>query len=310
MKQIISICVCISILYGCGSMRGLQRQASQKLHQTTNENNELYWNAPEGHNNDVKMLITDEYHTQIKIPVIYTEKIENIEKIKMIPNVTQEEIEELYAVGKCDNCTLDNENLTLDIAYKDDGTGIASCAWNIALSPVLVPLGFVLSLFSDNISSTKEMFEESCNRYKLQDFNPIYISKPTFKLEDKKTIQVAFEISPASMNISCNKKACSVLDENGKHVNKVFINKTISANQKYIEELIDQDKKEKAKQAQQREQLRKLQAKECPVLYRKIQVAQLARSGFGYNVDPIALTKVAQRFEELGCGFWYNEQLN
>lgn len=313
MKKIISICVCLCILCGCGSMRGLQRESSQNLHQTVNENDELYWNANKGHNNEVKMLKIDEHHAQIIIPVDYREQIEDIERIKTAPNLTQDEVEELHALGSCANCTLEQNHFTIDLTYEDDVAGTGLCAYMIVLSPILVPLSLVINGFS----GPKEIYKDSCTKYKLQEHAPITISKPTSKLEERGVIEVEFNILPSNLNLHCDKKACSIIDENENFVNKIVINKKISVNQKHLDELIEENKKlkeeeakRKAQEAKEMEKYRKLQAKECPALYRKIQVAQLARSGFGYNVDPIALTKVAQRFEELGCGFWYNEQLN
>ncbi|WP_428065036.1 hypothetical protein [Candidatus Proelusimicrobium volucris] len=321
MKKIISICLSISFLCACGGMRGLQRQSTQNIHKTINENNEMYWNDKEGHTSDVKMVLQDENHSQIKIPVSYTVEVKNLDSILAVPSLKNENIAELQkTVGKCTNCTLDKEYLTIDLVYQKGTGSVGACFINVVWLP-----SALITAFADDLSLGEVYKRECAIKGELQIPEKINISETSnvLALKDIGVIKSTFTVSPKSMSVSCNQKSCSVIDENGKFVNKIFIHKYIEANQKRIEELTAEEKKaeakRKAEEAKQKaeeakrkaeenrkwRQKQRQQKKECPHLYRILYSAQQ-----GYYVDPVMGITVAKRFDELDCGFWLNQQMN
>lgn len=305
MKKILSICLAISFLCACGGMRGLQRQSTQNLHKTVNEEGGLYYNSEKGHNSKVKMIVTDDGHAQIKIPVSYTVETKNLDKIRTIPSLTSEDIAALQnEVGECHNCVLDTEHIT---AKELLTTYLNKDYLTICIVPKFRGQSAEVSV-------------------------PIIISEPTrtLQLADMGIVHSSFEIIPQHMKVSCNRKACAIVDEDGKYVNKIFISRSIVANEKRINELIVQEKKaeakrkaeeakrkaeeakrkaeeakKKAEEARKWRQTQRLQKKECPGLYRTLYWAQQT----GY-IDPIVGMKTAKRFQELDCGWWLQQQMN
>lgn len=316
MKKLISICLSISLLCACGGMRGLQRQSTQNIHKTINENNEMYWNDTVGHTSDVKMVLQDENHSQIKIPVNYTVEVKNLDKIRTVPSLKNENIAELQkTVGECTNCTLDKEYLTIDLVYQKGEGSVGLCF----VSVVFAPVGLLMTLADDySFSDLGEAYGRNCGgKGTLNIPEGITVSETPkiLELKNRGVINTTFTVLPQSMKVSCNQKACSVVDENGKFVNKIFIHKYIEANSKKIDELTVKENKaeaqrkaeearRKAEEERQWKQKQRLQKKECPNLYRTLYWAQQT----GY-IDPIIGMKTAQRFDELDCGFWLNQQM-
>ena len=283
MKKIISICLSISLLCGCGGMKGLQRQSTQNLHKTVNENGQLYYNSENGHNSDVKMYVIDQHRARITIPIIYNKKIENIEKINTIPSLQTDPLTMLRAIGICHNCTFDsNDNSSGEYEY-------------ISIQ--------VIDNRGRDSSST---------------FSPsrIWITDPLnkSKFKDMGIINAYFKVTPQEMDIVCNNKSCAVVDKQGNYVNKITINKSVTVNQKRIDELVAEEKKAEAKRKAEEakkkaeenrkwRQKQRLQKKECPGLYRTLYWAQQT----GY-IDPMVGLRTAQRFEELESSWRLQQQ--
>ncbi len=302
MKKIISICLCMSILSGCGGIKGLQQKSITGPYKTINNNGEVYRLDKKGHSPNVKMVLKDANHTQIKIPVKYTETIGDIGQINKIDAYSKINLSDLYKI-KCKNCSLDKNYLTIDMAYNDAGAG--PCIGMISFSVLLFPLT-ILSIIVDN--SILGDFKDCCvKEYQGNDIAYVYLSDIA-RLQNLKEIGVLdfkFNVAPTKMKVSCDKNACVVLDENNKIVDEIVINNIISINQKKINELIAQDEEAKAEEERELRKLIKLQDKECPSLYRIITQAQR-----GYYLDPIIGAKTARRFEELRCYMWVEKQLN
>ena len=125
-------------------------------------------------------------------------------------------------------------------------------------------------------------------------------------------IQVDYNVQPNLLQLDCSAKSCVIINPQAELVNKIVISKQINVNQKRINQLIAQEKKEKAEEAKQKEeedrkwrQKQRLQKKECPGLYRTLYWAQQT----GY-IDPLIGIKTAKRFEELDCQWWLQDQMN
>lgn len=329
MKKLINIFLCISILCGCGGMTGLRRQSSKNIHKKINEEGGLYYYDKKGHNDEVKMSIINKDYYKIKIPVTYTVNAKNLNKINTIPSLEYENTDNLSnQIGKCNNCSINEEYLTIDMVYKmehgGDGKDIGLCIASI----IFAPIGLIITI-ANKEASFKDLinvYRENCaGKGSLQIPETINISEPEDMLELKEmgVIDYTFDVTPKQIKVSCNKKSCAVLDQNENFVNKVIINKKITINERKIKEIaaaeklaeqkrkIEEEKRKKEEAKRQaeyeREQRRqqKLRAKECPGLYRTLYWTQQG----GY-IDPIMGVKVARRFEELDCGTWLNEQLN
>ena len=130
-----------------------------------------------------------------------------------------------------------------------------------------------------------------------------------------KGIIVKWQAKPDHLVWTCNSKSCAVCDEKGNIVNEILISKNLKVNPKEINQLLVQERKEEAKQKAEEakrkaeedrkwRQKQRQQKKECPNLYRTLYWAQQT----GY-IDPIIGMKTAQRFDELDCGFWLNQQM-
>lgn len=324
MKKFISICLCFSILCGCGGgMRGLQRQSTQNLHKIIDSDYELYWNDKEGHNNNVKMIKWDDYKAQIKIPVEY---IENIEQTpQKLPNIVKRALDNLNTI-QCNyyDASIDKNFLTINTKYHWDNN-TDKCFYTIIFGTLLFPIT-IFAFFSDK-DNVINIFQKGCSKT-LNSFSEedqhfrIYIPWSAKELEEI-GIKANITITPEDIFVSCNKKSCSILDMNNQFINKITIVKNISFNENKLDELLKKEKKEqeefeklekqrKAEEAKKKEEedrkwreKRKLQKKECPGLYRTLYWAQQT----GY-IDPIVGLKTAQRFDELGCVFWLQEQTN
>ena len=302
MKKFISICLCIGILCGCGGIKGLQQKSITGPYKTINNNGEVYRLDKEGHSPNVKMILKDANHTQIKIPVKYTESIGNIEQINKIAAYSEINLSDLYKI-RCENCSLDKDYLTIEMPYNDGGVG--PCIGMVSVSVLLFPIT-ILSIIAN--SSILDDFKDVCvKEYQGNDIAYVYLAERA-KLENLKEIGVLnfkFDVAPMKMKVSCDKNACIVLNENNKIVDEIVINNIISINQKKINELIAQEEKAKAEKERELKKLIKLREKECPGLYRTLYQAQR-----GYYLDPITGAKIARRFEELSCYIWVQEQIN
>lgn len=116
----------------------------------------------------------------------------------------------------------------------------------------------------------------------------------------EETLQTDVEIT-----FVCNKSdntniACSFVDVNGNEAQNI----AVQANVKDFNALNKQIQKEHNKKSSEYDELHRKAKKECPGLYRTLQMPQ------GYNANPTIKYKAAKRWQELLCDMWLNGDLN
>lgn len=111
--------------------------------------------------------------------------------------------------------------------------------------------------------------------------------------------------NPINISLTCEKldggnTRCSFWESTEQAKDEIKISASIND----FASLDRQIKKEHNKKSAEYDELRRKAKKECPGLYRTLNWAQQT----GY-IDPIVGMKTAQRFDELDCGFWLNQQM-
>lgn len=337
MKNILTILL-VSCLFcnACTNLPGLKRKSAQNLYQTVQEGEGRYYNAEDGHNQNVKMIFDKENGTvQIKIPVNYQENVQAIPK--KIPEALAERIKDInfdnLSLPTCEigregtlglipsetnKCTLNNKELTIELRV--NWTNIPTC---IGGSIFLTPFSpfVLLGCLSDENGKCGflELYRDLCSSY-IDTNDPIirFVPSKDFQLyfdrlrEEYKLkgnvedlgLDFGLNVSPTIFRLECDKKSCQVVDEKGKIVNNIYIKKTISVNQKKINQLLQQEAEKKRQDEIKWQRLKRQQTKECPGLYQTLYLAQQ-----GYYLDPLVGMKTAKRFEELQCGIWLQREL-
>ena len=298
MKKIISICLCISILCGCGNMRGIRRQSTQNLHKLINENNELYYNDKEGHNDKVKMIKRDNTHAQIKIPVRYTEEIGDITQLRKI-SMTPEELSALNSIGECRNCEINQNYLTINIGYYDTGNTVGTLALGVVLFPFT--LLWAWNCLSDNNCDNRSV---SLNKIVLNEPPaPIEILEPAGILNLQKRGLIlfpSFNIQPKKITVHCNKKYCVVTDENKQIVNEILIQKKIIPNKTEINELIAAQERKDKEEQEHLKSIHKKQDKICPQAYEDLEYSLEG------SVERFRAMSIWNKFE---CRNWLSKEI-
>lgn len=284
--------VLMSFLCACSNIQGLRINNPDlpKGKQIIDEG--LYYNDKDiaGHSAEVKHHIADKNTAQISIPVRYSETQNTAIFIRKLPEVTRKVLSDwdLHGEFRCvpqGDCKLNSNELALQLRYyrvDEDYTQVP-------------PFPREFSIKND-----------------WQQFNARNIG-----------IQVNYRAEPEHLQVDCSSKSCAVVNQAGIPINEIVITKRIYVDEKRLNELIEQEKqdearykaeeaKRKAEEARRKaekgrkwRQMERLRKKECPNLYRTLYWAQQT----GY-IEPIIGMKTAQRFEELDCGFWLNQQMN
>ena len=292
MKKLLIFIIAIIELTGCSSIQKLRVN-----YKPASENYHLYYydKSEKGHNQNVKYERISNKNVNITIPVKYSEK--QIGTIpKHLPN----------ALRLFDLNTTFKQIGTCDGFFKKPSTyGGYNC-------------DYCCLLRDDKLVITLQ-YDKNEIYYKYFSFNDPF---KEINIVDAGII-VDYKVLPEELFIDCDKNSCAVMDKNNRPVNEILISKIISIDPKKINAAIEKDKKEqeefeklekqrKAEEAKKKaeedrkwREKRRLQKKECPGLYRTLYWAQQT----GY-IDPIVGLKTAQRFEELGCVFWLQEQTN
>ncbi len=272
MKKLISIFLCMSMLCACSGMKGLRRQSTTQLHKNIKENNEWYYNAEDGHNENVKMFVKDKYHAQIKIPVHYTEHIEPLPK--KLPQILSTDLQSIdwNNIDMCERCEINQNELTIDLSYN----GMTLNNNHVSITN---PWRKKTWWKSHGLTATLEIFPNELNI-----------------LCDKKSCQVLDSEEHLVNAINIHKTIA---------VDKQKIAQSIKEEELAEIQRKQEEAKRKAEEDRKWRQKQRQQKKECPHLYRILYTAQQ-----GYYVDPLLGITAAKRFEELDCGFWLNLQMN
>lgn len=230
MKKMFILCVLSCTLCACNTMHGLRvHNAGQPGKQEIGGG--LYYNDPEavGHSEQVKHKVIDELHAQVQIPVQYQEKMEPLPK--KLPGVLKSALKEydLKSPGKCSgSCALTDKTFTLDLNYisaseKNDDT----CGTVLLASIFLWPL----------LPITAPIYVNTCTGIELENQMPVAVSilNPFESLNEKNLgVRINYEAVPKDMTLSCTAKYCELTDGQGNPVNQIHITKTMSVNQKEL----------------------------------------------------------------------------
>lgn len=201
-------------------------------------------------------------------------------------------------------CNFNRDSLEFVLNYyKQDakGTGCYGVVVDALISPLLffTPLIFVpLDLFA-------------CIR-------PVKIT-PSFQNAtvnflpyETRGVSVEYRSTPRKIDLVCDSKKCSFLDENKKSINKIFVEKIYRADKKEINKMLAEEAKERMRQQRIEAKKRKEEArrianirKNCPILYDVLYV-----KGGQYTFDLITKTKLLRKWSEFDCNLWLNEQLH
>lgn len=310
MRKFLAIYISINLLYGCGGMKGLRRQSSQNIHKTVQEQSELYYNDTYGHNEEVIMEVIDEHNAVLKIPIRYTQKIGSIPRT--LPDVTKQVLEESHIADKsrtdvsnvvvCAHCLVDKNIMKIPLQYTE-----TNCGETVILTTIFSPIFLIATPFvtmfgnvSEFFSSIGDSVKEGCvSSLKNQEGIGLFFKWNSRALSEV-GIKLQVAITPANFKIICDKKACSVVDNNGKIVNEIFVEKNLSLDSQKIQELLTKERKEKEAKRRRKEE----QRAKCPGLFRQIVLFER-----GYYIDPIEHSHVVRKFAELECYEWVSEAM-
>lgn len=310
MRKFLAIYISINLLYGCGGMKGLRRQSSQNIHKTVQEQSELYYNDTYGHNEEVIMEVIDEHNAVLKIPIRYTQKIGSIPRT--LPDVTKQVLEESHIADKsrtdvsnvvvCAHCLVDKNIMKIPLQYTETNCGETVMMMTILSPMFLIAIPFVpmLGSFSEFFSYIGDGVKEGCvSSLKNQEGIGLFFKWNSRALSEV-GIKLQVAITPANFKIICDKKACSVVDNNGKIVNEILVEKNLSLDSQKIQELLTKERKEKEAKRRRKEE----QRAKCPGLFRQIVLFER-----GYYIDPIEHSHVVRKFAELECYEWVSEAM-
>ena len=305
MNKILFVCLFISLLCGCGGLRGIQRKATTNLNKSVRENNEIYVNSLSGHDSEVKMIVLDDNHTQVKIPVHYTEEIENLDKLWALPRSADRAISALRNIRpEAHDCVLNGNYLTIDVRYEEKEL---PCLGAIGLFPLLVVLSplFIPDTHGQSLVGPFQLVNRSCGGKGTPDIpKDVYISVPKnysiSELEKSGVAHVTFDIQPTFIDVVCNRKSCSAVDGNGDLVNQISIHKTVRVNEERIAQLVAEEKE----RVQQQKKRHRQQDEDCPYIY---DLYVLSQQG---ALDTNTTLRVYRRFSDLNCGEWLGRQIN
>lgn len=310
MRKFLAIYISINLLYGCGGMKGLRRQSSQNIHKTVQEQSELYYNDTYGHNEEVIMEVIDEHNAVLKIPIRYTQKIGSIPRT--LPDVTKQVLEESHIADKsrtdvsnvvvCAHCLVDKNIMKIPLQYTE-----TNCGETVILTTIFSPIFLIATPFvtvfgnvSEFFSSIGDSVKEGCvSSLKNQEGIGLFFKWNSRALSEV-GIKLQVAITPANFKIICDKKACSVVDNNGKIVNEILVEKNLSLDTQKIQELLIKERKEKEAKRRRKEE----QRAKCPGLFRQIVLFER-----GYYIDPIEHSHVVRKFAELECYEWVSEAM-
>lgn len=288
MKKILILMISGILLSGCHSVQKLRVN-----YKPTGKNYSNYYQDKEGigHDENVKYSIVDENLSTIEIPIQYNASADQIPD--KLPEILESYRESLESVGACYE-----ENESKNVRYMFNKF-ISWCE----LSKNKLTLNIRHGV--DSINSNQSF----------------YLRSPLSGLN--RGIIYEWQAQPDHIVWKCDTKSCVVCDKEGNIVNKIVITKNTKVNIKEINQMFIEEKqaeaKRKAEEAkrQREEAARKKkeemeaqrwarqQKKECPGLYRTLYWAQQ-----GMYIDPIVGVKTVKRFEELGCQWWIQRQMN
>lgn len=310
MRKFWAIYISINLLYGCGGMKGLRRQSSQNIHKTVQEQSELYYNDTYGHNEEVIMEVIDEHNAVLKIPIRYTQKIGSIPRT--LPDVTKQVLEESNLADKslsdvsnvvvCAHCSVNKNMMQIPLQYTE-----TNCDETIIMTILLSPMLLIAMPFVPIFGNISEFFnyigdsvKEGCvSSLQNQEGMGLFFKWDSGALSEV-GIKLQITITPVEFKIICDKKACSVVDNNGKIINEILVEKNLSLDSLKIQELLTKERKEKeAKRRRKAEQRAK-----CPGLFRQIVLFER-----GYYIDPIEHSHAVRKFAELECYEWVSEAM-
>lgn len=119
-------------------------------------------------------------------------------------------------------------------------------------------------------------------------------------------ISVSYKLTPSKINLNCDSKQCSLVDENSRMIDKVKIEKIYKVDTKEIAKMLKEEAQaRKEKQRKEREEkLRQQRAaantrKYCPKLYDIFYV-----TGGQYTLDPITKAKIIKDWDQFDCNQW------
>lgn len=297
MRKVLCLCLSVSLLCGCGSVHGLRINNSSIPVGKQKIEKGLYLNNKEkpAHNAQVKHEIISDTRVRISIPVHYEEK-QNIPVPSKIPEVLRKALDEydLNAVGKClGHCKIGKKMLDLELEYKKN----EDCSTDSLIGMLLFPIGTLI---------TPLILLGECSIYITGPLNTEFtLNSPFTRLNQANAgVTVAYQVTPDHLFVNCEEKYCVVVDKNKQIVNEIKILKMIEVDTKRIKELRIKEQKAHEAEIKRLEQIQKIQKKECPNLYRILYFSQQG----GY-VDPVSGVQVMNRFEEINCAQWLQEQV-
>lgn len=290
MQKIIGIFCILIFLYGCSGMKGLRRKNPTQLHKTIKKGSEWYYNDYLGHNENVKMIVSDKYNARISIPVKYSEDIEKMPSSKHLPEATQRMLEtfDKNAFLSCQNCSINKQYFEIPIKYSKVDKGL--CVFGSIFKFELTPFIALMALFSKEIGVSDVFSFPMC--ISTRETEAIKIDSPwndPYKLAEV-GINAYFKITPFPLTISCDNKACGVEDGYGNFVNELKVHKSISFDHNRLKLLLKNEKEDRERFWQQK--------RECPDLFSVLYKASQKR----IYIDPVEQLYLSRRFVELNCG--------